>query len=115
MQEPPLLRAIYAELRDSAGTEISAGDLLRLAHTILRAFKAEYIEGPEEPRYRQRDGEFHSMPVDEAMKDGGWKVLHFEGPGSPPRHDVAPEADMFLNHQLTKFLGHEWQRLIPPG
>lgn len=114
MQDPPLLRAIYAELRASAGSDVAAGDLLRLAHLVLRAYKVDFIEPAEKTGGREKKGGFHALPVDQAMDDGGWKVLDFETPRLPVSDDLGQEGVMFLHRQLTKFLGHEWRRVILP-
>ncbi len=115
MSNALLLRKIYAELRSVAGIEISAGDLLRLANFVLRAFKSDFIEEGENARSRGRSVAFHALPVDEAMQDGGWRVLSFEEPSAKQMDEVDSAATLYLNSQLTKYLGHEWQRLTPPG
>lgn len=88
-------------------------DIARLAHLILRSYSEEDVID----EYGQSsDGRsFLSLPVDEAMKDGGWKVLFFELRTSTDL-DRMESADFYTLHRhVAKFLGTEWQKRFPPG
>jgi len=116
MKNPELVKAIYAELRATAGRLVPAGELLKLAYVICQAFRADFVT-PEEKKKSERTGwgDFHCLPVDEAMNDGGWNVLDFERTRMPLMEEIAPEQIMLTHAKLTRLLGHEWQKLIPPG
>ena len=106
MQRPTLLRAVYAELRSSLGAEPSGGDLLRLAHLIVLA--ADHVEPDETEEGGGGSQPFFTWPVDNAMSDGGWRILALE-------KDVFSLEDSGLNiafntrSLIEKYLGPEWQ------
>lgn len=113
MNDSQLLRLIYAELRQTADGQIPAGDLLRLAHIILLAHQTQFEE--EYERKRESKPPFHTLEVDEAMRDGGWRILAFENRYLPRQYELPPEARIRIREQLNKYLGKRWQRLFPPG
>lgn len=107
MQKSVRLRAIFAELR-LAGVEASARDMLRIANYILQTFGAdgEEIELSDEPIDTRR---FLALPLDEAMEDGGWKILEFEARRKIEDDDLTPETQTFFVHRMRKILGPSWQ------
>lgn len=111
MRNPAKLRAIYAELRRAAGTDVSAGDLVRLAHLILRTYNAETDSVDDYGRPADSRA-FCSLPVDEAMMDGGWRVLTFEAKRRYGIDDVDTQELAILKTYVTSFLGPEWQQRI---
>ncbi len=113
MRKPALVRAIFAELRSSLGPEVSAGDALRLAHVILRAYLEEANSIPDFGRPGESRA-FCTLPVDVAMSDGGWRVLDFE----ISRRATVDELDIGglrrLRPFIEKYLGETWQHQNSP-
>lgn len=109
MRKPALIRALYAELRQMLGDEVSSGDVLKIAHHFLRA----YTDAPDELAEFgvAEDGRaFASLPVDEAMKDGGWRVLSFENRRQSSWADRGDPLDLArLVPVLNRYLGPEWR------
>lgn len=107
MRKSAQVRAVYAELRQMLGDEASAGDVLKLAHIFLRA----YSDPPDEMREFGVAGEsrpFLTLPVDDAMSDGGWRVLIFERERSAFLDRRDPIDMARFEPLLTKYLGPEW-------
>lgn len=114
MRKPAQIRAIYAELRQMLGEEAPAGDLLKIAHLFLRA----YSDTPDELREFGVAGEsrpFLTLPVDEAMSDGGWRILTFERERSTFLDLRDPVAMAKFEPLLSKYLGPEWQHFRLTG
>lgn len=108
MQKSARIRAIFAELR-AAGVDAPARDLLRIANYILQSFGGEV---PDDPSLREPPTDtrqFFALPVDEAMKDGGWQVLEFEAKRQLTFEDMTPEARTTFINRIRKALGAEWQ------
>lgn len=108
MRKPDLIRAIYAELRRSVTSDVSDGDLLRLAHLIVRSQLEETDLLAEFGRV-VAGRSFWSAPVDEAMSDGGWRILEFEGRTTSARDDPDAGERRILRSLIQSFLGPEWQ------
>jgi hypothetical protein len=113
MRRSNRLRAIYFELRHAAGTEVSAGDLLRLAHFILKSYGVDKDELADFGKPRDSRA-FYALPVDEAMRDGGWQVLDFEEHRAFGIDDLEPPELALLKFSIQRFLGPQWQMQIPP-
>ncbi len=111
MKKPELLRAIYSELRTTVGSEVSAGDLLRLAHHILRAYTDETAGLAEHAESRPEQSLF-GMPVDRAMRDAGWRLYKQEVPPEGRDGYNSGESNL-LRAKIEKYLGPEWRHLIP--
>lgn len=110
-----LVKAIYAELRaGSAGTEVSAIDLLKLAQHIVKAYTDPDSVIETEATEREWRGFVHS-PVDVAMSDGGWKVLAFEQKAFSSYGDASIEDITLLRSKVEKFFGPEWRHPILMG
>lgn len=114
MRNPAKLRAIYLELRNATGGEMPSGDLLRLAHHILRAYALE--EDDSDPLgFPVSSRAFLTLPVDSAMRDGGWRVLSFESRRAANVEDLEPEELVTLNTDLTRLLGPRWRMVMQEG
>lgn len=108
MRKPALIRVLYSELRQMLGSEVPDGDVLKLAHHFLRA----YGDAPDELAefgVAHEGRPFSSLPVDEAMSDGGWRVLHFERRGSSWIDRRDPLELARLVPILDRYLGSAWQ------
>jgi hypothetical protein len=102
------IRAIYAELRRAIGDAATAGELLRLAHAILKSFAPDLDELG--PFGRPREGRaFFAIPLDEAMGDGGWKILNFEAHRNFDIEDLDPQDFPPLQVEIQQFLGAQWR------
>lgn len=107
MQKSIRLRAIFAELR-AAGVDAPARDLIRIANYILLTFSADAVDDdlesrPVDPR------SLLALPIDQAMNDGGWRVLEFETRRQVEQDEPSPEARSLFLHCIRKVLGAEWQ------
>lgn len=114
MPKSSQLRLIFEELRRAAGPDAAAGDLIRLAHLIQRAYVFE--PSAEEDFGRDADNrQFASLPLDVAMRDGGWRVLSFEEERAHGLQSCDIVDFEFLHRRISSFLGPEWQQRIPQG
>lgn len=111
MRKPELLRRIYAELKEGLPSNVPAADVLRLASQILRSYKAPHDYLSEFGRTIDQRS-FFSLPVDEAMSDGGWEVAAFERKREPGWVDDECIID-FLDRdvRLRRFLGPDWKQV----
>lgn len=70
------VRQVFAELRNALGSEIPAGELLKLAAALV---DASY---PREPKDEHRNfvdrPAFDQVPLDKAFADGGWNIMETE-------------------------------------
>jgi hypothetical protein len=68
------LRSIFIEVRRALGREAPASEVLRISNAILESYaeyRTELTATEEERQYRG----FFALAVDEAIRDGGWKLL----------------------------------------
>lgn len=107
MRKPKRIRMIYAELREVLGPSVPASDLLKVANVILRAYNTDVSDsdGFGRPGFNRS---IVSLPLDEAIADGGWRVLEFEQSERPDSfHDK--DFSFILKLTVTSFLGAGWQ------
>ena len=78
MNRPAQIRAIFAELRSALGESYSDRELLKLAHSIILAYAAAGKVDDDVVEAIKSGRSFFATPLDEAMEDGGWRVLDFE-------------------------------------
>jgi hypothetical protein len=102
------IRAIYAELRSAIGDIAPAGELLRLAYAIAKSFAPNLDELGLFGRPREGSA-FFALPVDEAMDDGGWKVLNFETHRNFDIEDIDPQDVPPLQVEIQRSLGPQWR------
>jgi hypothetical protein len=114
MQKSAQLRQVYQEIRRVVGTTVPAIDIARLAHLILRSYHGEDEEADDYGLPADSRAFLH-LPVDEAMRDGGWRVLLFEMRSSADSDRLDPPEVALLNQYVARFLGPEWQSRFPPG
>jgi hypothetical protein len=114
MQKPSLFRAIYSELRNSLGPEAPGAELLRLAHLILRAYTADTGK-IDENDWAYKGRSLVSLPVDEAMRDGGWRILEFENENLSTIDDRDNTVLVAIRPLIEKYLGPEWQHHFLTG
>lgn len=108
MRKPDLVRAIYAELRRSVASDIPDGDLLRFAHLIVQS-RTRDIDLLAEFGRVVAGRSLLSAEVDEAMSDGGWRILEFEGRPISSRDDPEGGERRVLRNLIQRYLGPEWQ------
>jgi hypothetical protein len=70
------VRQVFAELRRALGSDIPAGELLRLAAALVDATTPR--EGRDEHRSVGPRSAFDQLPLDEAFEDGGWRIMDLE-------------------------------------
>jgi len=68
------VRQVFAELRRALGTEVPAGELLRLAAALV---DAAHPKESHSERCTDRPA-LDQVPLDRAFSDGGWRVMHRE-------------------------------------
>ncbi len=105
MRKPDQIRRIFAELRQTLGSEIPAADLLKLAFHLFRAYSEDEFEKLEESGPTPS---LMTMPVDVAMRDGGWRVLEFETENEAKLDSLDRESFELLRFLVSKYLGSEW-------
>lgn len=111
MNKSALLRRVYAELRDTIGPAASSGDVLRLAEIIVRAYTDEtstLVKVTDAVESRA----FFRLAVDNAMRDGGWRVLEFELEANFGLDDPSSSDLMNIRKALQKYIGPEWRHPI---
>jgi hypothetical protein len=70
------IKQLYHEIRDTMGSEISSKEALQLAaHLVDVADGRDVIPGE---LFREQRATFDELPVDEAIADGGWRILNRE-------------------------------------
>jgi hypothetical protein len=110
MNRPLLTRAVFFELRRALRDAFSAGELLRLAASLVAAYKLDW-EDKDYGGYVSRDP-FRAAAVDKAMMDGGWKILDFEHRSGMPMSDDTPEDHLAVEARIKGFVGRaEWPRI----
>lgn len=108
MQKPALVRAIYAEIRRGL-PDLPAGEALDLANRFLRAYTID----PDQMRGFGQEVEGRSLarlPVDEAMRDGGWRVMDYEFRRNAELDDLDAGTIAAIRPIIEKYLGPEWQQ-----
>jgi len=108
MRKPDLIRAIYAELRRNIASDIPDGDLLRFAHLIVQSQTQDTDLLAEFGRVVSGQS-LLSAEVDQAMNDGGWRILEFEGQTTSARDDSDGGKRRVLRNLIQRYLGPEWQ------
>lgn len=107
MQKPALVRAIYAEIRKGL-PDLAAGEALELAHRLLRAYVTDTDQlkpfGQEVD-----DRSLARLPLDEAIRDGGWRVMEYELHRAAAFEDLDSETFAAIRPIIEKYLGPEWQ------
>jgi hypothetical protein len=114
MRKAQLLKEIFAELRAGLGPEVAASDVIKIAHVILRSYSEE-IDNHAQIYFGRSHHNFSSMPVDLAMKDGGWRIMEFELENNSKLDDINPAKRNALRHLIEKHLGPEWQHQTLQG
>lgn len=108
MRKPELVRAIFAELRSTLTPDVSDGDALRLAHLIVRSYTEERDLLADFGRAKASRSLFY-LPVDEAMNDGGWRIMEYERSGAGESLEPDPSANRILISHVERYLGPEWR------
>ncbi|GAK46784.1 glycoside hydrolase family 2 sugar binding [Tepidicaulis marinus] len=108
-QRPALFRAIYAELRRGLGKEVYARDLAKLAHLILQTYLDDNESESDWVGRASAGRSIRTMAVDDAMKDGGWRILEFETHRAFSVDDINVGEFNSARAIIEKYLGPEWQ------
>jgi len=114
MRKSQLLREIFAELRAGLGPEVASGDVIKIAHVILRSYSEE-IDTHAQLAFGSNHHTLASMAVDIAMSDGGWRILEFELENKSQLDDINPVKRNTLRYLIEKYLGPEWQHQTLQG
>jgi hypothetical protein len=91
MSAAPAIRNVYAQLRQLLGDQISSTDALHFASQIVLFCVRRarlYARSHTSTRYLLEERPFETWPVDEAMSDGGWRVLEYEMDQLRPDYDI---------------------------
>jgi hypothetical protein len=109
MRKPALIRALYAELRQMLGDEVSSSDVLKIANKFLQAY-TDPLDETSDYGVPTDSRSFHSLPVDEAMRDGGWRIMSFEERKTSNWLDTSEPLDIArLDPIIEKYIGPEWR------
>jgi len=91
------------------GDTHASGDLLKMANLLVSAYQ-DPVDELAEFGVDQEGQSFSSLPVDEAMSDGGWRVLSFESKRQDSWRDLRnPVTVARITAILNRRLGPEWQ------
>jgi len=107
VKKSALVKAIYAEIRRSQPA-IPAGEALDAAYRLLQLFRAD----PDLMRRFGREVDARSisdLPVDEAMRDGGWRIMEYEIRRAGDLEQLEHETLAALRGVIERYLGPEWQ------
>ena len=109
MRKSVKIREIYRELRYATAGTASAIDLIRLAHLILKSYNFE-----DDSSFKFQDQvklrEISFLPLDEALSDGGWRILNFE---QQDRKTLDDERVSQYRDEIERLLGSEWPNQLP--
>jgi len=106
------LRTIYYELRRALGSQVAAGELLRLACIILKFSKKDF--DPSDDFGQTRQGRtLLALPLDEAMSDGGWKILDFECHRGFDVEELESKDLIYMKTHFRRLLGPQWHQRFP--
>jgi len=105
------IRQIYSELR-STGVEGSASDLIKIANAILRTYAGEedsddFLSAPVDSK------SFVDRSVDNAMADGGWRILEFEETRRRSIDDCSITELREIRRKAHKLIGNTWHHQPP--
>lgn len=102
MTRPSQLRRIVALLR-AQRPDAEYRHLLRLAALIIEAHREPEIIDVEAPPFRPS---YHSLALDRAFGDGGWRVLDFERRQGMSFVDDLPDNHYRAQERLLRFVRH---------
>ena len=76
MNKSSQVRAIYKELRNVYGNELSQAEVLQYAHSLVEICSSEY----DSTHFELRTGgtPFENWSLDAAFADGGWRTFWYE-------------------------------------
>jgi hypothetical protein len=76
MSRPSRIKQLYHEIRETLGSEICSKEALQLAaHLVDVADGRDVLPGG---LFGEQRATFDELPVDEAIADGGWRLLNRE-------------------------------------
>jgi hypothetical protein len=111
LNRPQKLREVFAELKETFGKQLPAGELIRLATALIEAYQTIDIEQYGDFGYATRDP-FFIWDVDKAMRDGGWRILSFERKAGMELSDELPDNYWAVQTRIQRFIGQtEWPRI----
>lgn len=114
MQKSTRIRVIFRELRQIVGNDVPASDLVRLANFILRSQTEATQERDEFGRPSDKTA-FFRLPIDEAMRDGGWRILAYEQEQLDDIDLYSVKKALLVRAYVSKYLGAEWRQEIQTG
>lgn len=76
MNRPTRIRQLYNEIRETVGSEISSKEALQMAAHLVDV--VDDLDISSGARIQEQRATFDELPVDQAIADGGWKVLNRE-------------------------------------
>lgn len=100
MTRPNQLRRIVAVLR-AQRPDAEYRHLLRLAALIIEAHREPDVLNVDAPLLRPS---IHSMALDRAFGDGGWKVLRFERSQGMSFGDDLPESYYVTRERIVRLM-----------
>ena len=76
MNRPTRIRTLYIEIRETLGSEITSKEALQLAAPLVDV--VDDRDDSSGANILEQRATFDELPVDQAIADGGWKVLNRE-------------------------------------
>ena len=109
--DPQKLREVFAVFKVVFDKKMPAGDLLRAAHAFMELYETLDVERYGDLGYSTREA-FFAAAVDQAMKDGGWKVLGHETKIGMELCDDLPDNYLAVQARIKTLVGYtEWPRI----
>ncbi len=109
--DPQKLREVFAVFKAIFKEKMPAGDLLRAAFAFIELYEALDVERYGDLGYSTREA-FFAAAVDQAMGDGGWRVLRHEMKVGMVLCDEVPDNYLAVQARIRSFVGRtEWPRI----
>ena len=111
VNRPSQIREVYLELRRIFGGQLNAGEVLRLAALIVKAYREpETLDPTFDDEYGRLP--FVALELDTAMEDGGWRILEYEGRRGMALTDDLPDNYFAVEARIRGFVGQtQWPRI----
>jgi hypothetical protein len=105
------IREVFAILKQHIKGRMPAGELLRLAFAFIELYRSLDIEQYGDLGYSTRES-FFAAAVDNAMKDGGWRIMVHEAKIGMELSDELPDNHLQIRARIQSFIGRtEWPRI----
>jgi hypothetical protein len=109
--DPQKLKEVFAVFKQVFNKKMPAGDLIRAAHAFIELYDALDVESYGDLGYSTREA-FFAAAVDQAMTDGGWRILGHEAKIGMELCDDLPDNYLTVRAKIRGLVGStEWPRI----